>query len=68
MENGEWEWEWEWSLTFEEDDRVFHTLWVGTLHSGVQMVGDSGENFRDVLGETFLKLVFVIAEHLVVLF
>lgn len=56
------------TLTLEEDDRVFITLWLGTLYSSIQVVRDSREDFRDILGEAVLKFVFVIAEHLVVLY
>lgn len=55
------------TLTLEKDDRVFITLWLGTLHSSIQVVRDPRENFGDVLGEAVFKLVIVIAEHLVVL-
>lgn len=54
-------------LTLEEDDRVFVALGLGTLHGGVQVVGDSGEDLGDVLGEAVFQLVLVIAEHSVVL-
>lgn len=53
-------------MSLEEDDRVFITLWVGTLHSSIQVVGDSREDFRDVLGVAVLQLVLVIAEHFVI--
>lgn len=41
---------------------------MGTLHSSVQVVGDSWENFRDLFGVALFKFVLVISEHTVVLY
>lgn len=38
-----------------------------TFHSSIQIVRDSREDFRDILGVASLQLVLVKAEHLVVL-
>lgn len=54
-------------LTLEENDRVLLTVWFGTRYSGIQVVRDSREGLRDVLGESVLQLVFVVAENLVIL-
>lgn len=53
-------------IFLEEDDRVFITPWLGTLHGSVQMFRDPREDFGDVLGVAVLQLVLIIAEHLVV--
>lgn len=53
-------------VPFEEDDGVVGALWMRTFHSSIQIVGDSREDFRDILGVASLQLVLVKAEHLVV--
>lgn len=40
---------------------------MGTLHSSVQVVGDSWEDIMDAFGVAVFKFVLVIAEHFVVL-
>lgn len=54
-------------FTFEEDNGVVGALWMRTFHCSIQMVRDSREDFRDILGIAILQLVLVKAEHLVVL-
>lgn len=51
-------------ITFEKDYGVISAVSLGTLHCSIQMVRNSRENLRDILGIVLLQLVLVVAEDL----
>ena len=55
------------SFTLEEDNRVTNAFSFGELHSSIEAAGDSREGLRDVLGESLLQCMVMVAEHLVIL-
>ena len=55
------------AFTLEENNRVANAFSPGALHSSIDVAGDSREGLRDVLGESLLQCVVVVAEHLVIL-
>lgn len=53
--------------TLEEQNRVAFTLSFGTLHSSIQVSGDSWEVLLDLFWIPVFQCVVIIAEHLVIL-
>ena len=54
-------------FTFEKQDRVRDTFSLWTLHSGVQVSGDTWEVLLDVFWISLLQSLVKVAEHFIIL-